>query len=226
MQRDKIKAAALAVMLVWTTICTSQIFDSIFKPKKFRPYNEEIFYMGHSYRAVEVAEQDEYYNVYWKKWMIDDIRPFEADQLMDMKTQKEFRNEGYFVNPIVDSAKFNHSAAMKVCPAGWRLPRVGEYDTLMSTITKDQRSYMFRKLEGFKGYSADTSAGIPMMKRQMLKGGFWWCQETDTSKARAFVVKVGENCFYEVGMADIKDLASVRCVQDDYRIKSEIKEND
>jgi len=220
MQPDKaIRIALTAAISMLASICASQVFT-----RDFRQSEESPYHYGTSYRAVEVAEHDEYYNVYWKKWLIDDIKTFEEDNMLDMKTQEGLNNDGYFVSPITDSIYFNHSAAMRACPSGWRLPRIGEYDTLMKSLSYDQRAYMFNKLDGFRGYRMDSIDGSAVVKTQLLHGGFWWCSEAKES-SRAYVVKVGDNVFYEVGLADIRDLASVRCVKDDDR-KKESKEDD
>ena len=75
---------------------------------------------------------------------------------------------------------------------------------------------MFMNGRGFRGYTSEIVQGRLAVKTQLLKGGFWWCAAPDTSD-RAWVVTVGDNNFYEVGLADVKDLASVRCVRDDFR---------
>jgi hypothetical protein len=87
---------------------------------------------------------------------------------------------------------------------------------------------MFMNGRGFKGYTSEMIHGRLAVKTQLLKGGFWWCS-TQYKESRAdfiievhnqilYVVTVGDNNFYEVGDADTKDLASVRCVKDDFRI--------
>ena len=95
MQPDKaIRIALTAAITMLASICASQIFTRDFRQSEESPYHH-----GTSYRAVEVAEHDEYYNVYWKKWLIDDIKTFEEDNMLDMKTQEGLNNDGYFVSP-------------------------------------------------------------------------------------------------------------------------------
>lgn len=214
MQRDKaIKwiATALAMMISATAIGQDET--------RTRPSTEDLRLRGTTYRVIEVSETDQYYNVYWKKWMLDDMKIFEEDNMLDMKTQKGYGNEGRFLSPVIDSIYFNHSAAELACPQGWRLPRIGEYDTLMMKIDYDTRAYVFGRGRGFRGYTSEITEGRLAVKKQLLKGGFWWCQAPDGAD-KADVVTVGDNNFYEVGRADVKDLASVRCVQDDERIKN------
>jgi len=184
-----------------------------------RPSAEDLRLRGTTYRVIEVSETDQYYNVYWKKWMLDDMKIFEEDNMLDMKTQKGYGNEGRFLSPVIDSIYFNYSGALLSCPEGWRLPRIGEYDTLMMKIDYDMRAYIFGRGRGFRGYTSEIAEGRLAVKKQLLKGGFWWCQAPDGAD-KADVVTVGDNNFYEVGRADVKDLASVRCVQDDERIKN------
>lgn len=214
MQRDKAKkwlATLLALMV--SSYASAQ-------ETRVRTASEDLRHHGTTYRVVEVSESDEYSNVYWKKWMLDDMKVFEADNMLDMKTQEGFRNEGRFVSPVIDSLYFNHSAAERSCPEGWRLPRIGEYDTLMMKIDYDKRAYIFGRGRGFRGYTSEVVQGQLAVKKQLLKGGFWWCQAPEESD-KAYVVMVGDNNFYEVGLADVKDLASVRCVKDDDRIKTD-----
>ena len=217
MQRDKAAkwlASILAIMI--PAIATGQ------EDTRVRP-SEELRHHGITYRTIEVSETDEYYNVYWKKWMLDDVRIFEANNLLDMKTQEGYKNEGRFVSPVIDSLYFNHSAAKLACPEGWRLPRIGEFDTLMMKIDYNTRAYIFGIGRGFRGYTSEIVQGQLAVKKQMLKGGFWWCEAPEEAD-RAYVVTVGDNNFYDRGIADVKDLASVRCVKDDERIKTTEKE--
>lgn len=214
MQRDKaIKwiATALAMMISAAAIGQDEA--------RTRPSAEDLRLRGTTYRVIEVSETDQYYNVYWKKWMLDDMKIFEEDNMLDMKTQKGYGNEGRFLSPVIDSIYFNYSGALLSCPEGWRLPRIGEYDTLMMKIDYDMRAYIFGRGRGFRGYTSEIAEGRLAVKKQLLKGGFWWCQAPDGAD-KADVVTVGDNNFYEVGRADVKDLASVRCVQDDERIKN------
>ena len=214
MQRDKaIKWIATALAMMLSIAATGQ------EETRTRPSSEDLRHHGTTYRVIEVSETDQYYNVYWKKWMLDDMKVFEEDNMLDMKTQKGYGNEGRFLSPVIDSIYFNHSAAEMACPQGWRLPRIGEYDTLMMKIDYDTRAYVFGRGRGFRGYTSEITEGRLAVKKQLLKGGFWWCQAEEGSD-RAYVVTVGDNNFYEVGLADVKDLASVRCVMDDDRIKS------
>ena len=210
----RIRIIALAVAFFFAAPSEAQILTRGFVQVGEGPYHH-----GISYRAVKIAEEDEYSNVYWKRWLIDDIKAFEEDNVLDMDTQEGYGNDGRFLSPIVDSIYFNHAAAQheKTCPAGWRLPRIGEFDTLMLRLTYDQRAYMFMNGRGFRGYTSEIVEGRLAVKRQLLKGGFWWCAASDSSD-RAYVVTVGDNNFYEVGLADVKDLASVRCVSDDSRL--------
>jgi len=50
-----------------------------------RPSTEDLRLRGTTYRVIEVSETDQYYNVYWKKWMLDDMKIFEEDNMLDMK---------------------------------------------------------------------------------------------------------------------------------------------
>lgn len=213
MQRDKIIRYITTILAIFmTTPSSSQIIS-----KRFRQVGEGPYHYGISYRVVKISEEDRYGNVYWKDWFIDDMKIFETNKLLNMKTQEGYENDGLFLSPIVDSIYFNHAAAKIACPSGWRLPRIGEYDTLMRVLTYDQRAYMFMNGRGFKGYTSEMIHGRLAVKTQLLKGGFWWCS-TQYKESRAYVVTVGDNNFYEVGDADTKDLASVRCVKDDFRI--------
>jgi uncharacterized protein (TIGR02145 family) len=208
MYKDKKKWIILLIALTIALSAMAQLFTRDFRQA------EGPFYQGSNYRAIDISETDEYFSVSWKRWLLDDINVSDMDNLLNMKTQKDQNLSGYFVNAVVDSTRFNHAAAMKVCPQGWRLPRIGEFDSLLHKISYNQRTYMFgNKMDGFKGFRSDTITGKVFKKTQHIKGGFWWCQETNSENTKAYVVKIGENMFYEVGMADIWDLASVRCIK-------------
>lgn len=174
---------------------------------------EDVYYNGQNYRIIQTGEHDEYHNLVWKSWFLDNMRYVELPHLLDLKTQKEQHGDGYFVNPVIDSIYFNHAGALKVCPAGWRIPRIGEWDTLLKTMSSLQREYMFGKLSGFIGYHSAVSDNDIIKERQLLKGGYWWA--ADTIGSRAYVIKITENNTYDIGVADVWDNASVRCVKDE-----------
>jgi uncharacterized protein (TIGR02145 family) len=173
---------------------------------------EDLYYKGSNYRVVKMSHPDDYYNLIWKSWTVDDIHINDLPHLLDMKTQKQQSGDGYFINPVVDSIYFNHAGAMQVCPAGWRLPRIGEWDTLLRKLNHTQRDWLLSQHNGFKGYHSAIEDSTIVKKTQILNGGFWWA--ADTLGNRAYVIKL-TNDTWDIGLADIWDYATVRCVKDE-----------
>jgi len=171
-----------------------------------------IYYKGLNYRVVKLSTTDEYHNLSWKNWMVDDIHINDLPYLLDMKTQKDQYNDGYFINPVVDSIYFNHAGAMQVCPIGWRIPRIGEWDTLLRKINYAQRDWLLGQHNGFRGYRSAIEDSSIVKKIQVLTGGFWWA--SDKLGNRAYVIKLTNNN-WDIGLADIWDYATVRCVKDE-----------
>lgn len=197
----------LYILLLFSLGLHSQILTRDFTT------GEGVDYKGHNYRSVKIAQADEYYNVSWKSWLLDDIVVNDLQFLLDKKTQESQSGCGHHSGAVVDSGRYTYRGAMLVCPSGWRLPRLGEWDTLLKKITLDQRAFMFSGQKGFKGYHNDTVNSQIVIGTQILSGGFWWT--TEAKGERAYVVKIHPNLFYETGVADIWDNAAVRCVRDE-----------
>ena len=197
--------------IIFCLFLTSSLHSQVKITNRDFTEGEEIYYGKDNYRTVKVSELDEYYNVSWKTWLLDDLRLRDFPNLLDIKTQKDQKGVGNFVNPVVDSLYFNYAAALKVCPVGWRLPRLGEWDTLLRKINQTQRNWMLKSGNGFKGYHSAISDSLIIKESQILEGGFWWA--SDSLGSKAYVIKVTET--WEIGLADVWDYATVRCVKDE-----------
>jgi len=109
------------LILVYHFLLITTILCSQWNNRTFRPYYDDYdrvigASVGHPDHATI--------------WMIDDIQIYEERAfLMDLKTQEGQNGVGIFVNPTMNSGLFNHEAATSVCPIGWRLPRIGEWDS-------------------------------------------------------------------------------------------------
>jgi uncharacterized protein (TIGR02145 family) len=146
-------------------------------------------------------------------WMVDDIQIYEERAfLMDLKSQEGQNGLGIFVNPVMNSGLFNYEASRKVCPQGWRLPRIGEWDTLIGTLTTEQINFMFFKRRGFYGYSITMKDSVPYKAVQQLSGGFWWT--SDMHKNRFIGKEFTEQSVWRDGYLEAGDFAAVRCVKD------------
>jgi len=151
----------------------------------------------------------------WKLWMIDDLVPHTIDQVMNMETQSDQKGVGVFLNGAYDSLVINYDGATKSCPTGWRLPRIGEWDTLLNTLEYTQRVAFFNNLRGFKGSKTDTINGTMVKTETSLSGGFYWSITDDSSGNKAWGVEIEDNYNINFGKADKSDFLSVRCVKDE-----------
>lgn len=193
----------MKLILILGVILVSNIVFPQWSNRTFRPYYDD-------YDRVIGASvgHPEYSTI----WMIDDIQIYEERAfLMDLKTQEGQNGIGIFVNPVMNSGLFNYEAAISVCPTGWRLPRIGEWDTLIGTLTTEQINFMFFKRRGFYGYSIMMKDSVPYKAVQQLSGGFWW--SSDKIRNRLVGKEFTEQSVWRDGYLEKGDFAAVRCVK-------------
>jgi uncharacterized protein (TIGR02145 family) len=193
------------IILILLSILITHDVSSQWSNRTFRPYYDDYdrviaASVGHPESATI--------------WMVDDIQIYEERAfLMDLKTQEGQNGVGIFINPVTNSGLFNYEAAISVCPIGWRLPRIGEWDTLIGTLTTEQINFMFFKRRGFYGYSVTMKDSVPHKAVQQLSGGFWWT--SDKSKNRFIGKEFTEQSVWRDGYLESGDFAAVRCVKND-----------
>lgn len=145
-------------------------------------------------------------------WSIRDVLINEdRPNLLDKRTQDSMRGIGTIISPVTYNGLFNWSAANKVCPEGWRLPRIGEWDTLLSIVNYEQLLYMFPTTKGFIGYSHKLVDSTIVKNTQNLKGGFWWSSSEKNSKFLG--IEVDTYYIWRPGYLEEGDCAAVRCVK-------------
>ena len=191
------------LILIYHFLLITTILCSQWNNRTFRPYYDDYDRVI----AASVGHPD-----YPTIWMVDDIQIYEERAfLMDLKTQEGQNGVGIFVNPTMNSGLFNYEAATSVCPVGWRLPRIGEWDTLIGTLTTEQINFMFFKRRGFYGYSIMMKDSIPYKAVQQLTGGFWW--SSDKIRNRLVGKEFTEQSIWRDGYLEKGDFAAVRCVK-------------
>ncbi len=191
------------------------ITPSILTQVRLKRGNDLIF-GNHSYRVAVVPILNENdFPENWKLWMMDDLVPHTIDQVMNMETQSDQKGVGVFLNGAYDSLVINYDGATKSCPTGWRLPRIGEWDTLLNTLEYTQRVAFFNNLRGFKGSKTDTINGTMVKTETTLTGGFYWSISDDSSGNKAWGVEIEDSYNINFGKADKSDFLSVRCVKDE-----------
>lgn len=173
---------------------------------------QDVLYEKSIYKTVEIAVENPIENtVEWKVWMLSDIQiNHELNNLLDYRTQAGMTGVGSIISPVVDSGYFNYSAAHRVCPTGWRIPRIGEWDTLMVTVTPAQRSIMFPQLNGYRAYSFGEVDNQIHKVFKVLDGGYWWA-EPDSLNNNS--IKFDDRYNYDKGKGDLWDRARVRCIK-------------
>lgn len=190
------------ILIYYFLLITTTIFSQ-WNNRTFRPYFDDYD------RVIGVSVGHPEYSTIW---MIDDIQIYDEQPfLMDLKTQKDQEGVGVFINATMNSGLFNYKAATSVCPTGWRLPRIGEWDTLIGTLTTEQINFMFFKRRGFYGYSITIKDSIPYKTIQQLTGGFWWT--SDKMKNRYVGKEFTEQSIWRDGYLEEGDFAAVRCVK-------------
>jgi uncharacterized protein (TIGR02145 family) len=149
----------------------------------------------------------------WKLWFLNDLIPYEKENILDMKTQKNMPGVGLFLNANYDSIYFNPPGAIKACPVSWRVPRIGEWDTLFNMLSFDMKKDMFYELPGYISYTIIKDDTVAIRKVDRLNGGFWWSSDVEVD--RCWGVKLDNQRNKEKGKGSLHDRAAVRCVRDD-----------
>jgi uncharacterized protein (TIGR02145 family) len=190
--------------LIIFLLITNSLFAQ-WSNRTFRPYLDEFDRVI----GVSVGHPEEP-----KIWLLEDIQVREdRNNLLDYKTQDSLRIIHVFLNPVVNRDLFNYSAATKVCPQGWRLPRVGEWDTLTHSITNEQMNFLFNRKRGFEGYVVGMNSDSTIVKNvQKLSGGYWWT--SDFHNSRLIGMELTEYSVWREGYLLEGDFAAVRCVRD------------
>jgi uncharacterized protein (TIGR02145 family) len=198
----------LILFLLLSQSLLSQVWQRPFRQ------SEDLQWGQHLYKVIEFGQKDEWDNIQWTKWMLNDLVYTPTDNVLDLETQKGLSGVGHFVNGTIDSIYFNPEASQKVCPTGWRLPRIGEWDTLVSNLNWQQKISFFNKLPGYIGYSNLTINDTIIIKDIIkLNGGFYWSSTEAGEKIWGVEIEPSYN--FQKGKADRWDFASVRCVEDE-----------
>ena len=199
-------------LLIIFLLISSNIFSQVWQ-RPFRK-SEDLQWGQHIYKIIEFGQKDEWDNIHWTKWMLNDLLYTNTNNVLDLETQKGLTGVGHFINGTIDSIYFNPDAAQKSCPTGWRLPRIGEWDTLVGNLNWEQKVTFFNKLPGYIGYSNRTINDTIIIKNIIkLNGGFYWSLTDSGDKVWGVEIETTHN--YIKGKADKWDFASVRCIKDD-----------
>lgn len=202
----------ISIILMTSTLCLAQGASS----RLFTSYEDTVF-EGHLYKIARIGSVHVESNgaeiLKWKLWFLNDLKPYERNNLLDMKTQRHLPGVGLFINPNFDSIYFNPTGAIKACPTGWRVPRIAEWDSLFDYLTIDMKMYMFKELPGYISYKVEKDDTIAIRKVDRLKGGFWWSSDISGERCEGIELDNGRN--KENGKGSLHDRAAVRCVRDD-----------
>ena len=197
------KMKIIAIFLLMSNIIFSQDY-------RFGD-GEDLIFFGHSYKTIVFSKRVDG-DVYRTQWLTEDLVIRESSGILDIKTQQGLLQNGYFVNGTSDSIYINVLGALKLCPVEWRVPRIGEWDTLLSTISMDQRKYMFKYLPGYIGQNSSIVNDSIVINRVEVSGGFWWSSTYNEHWVYGIELDYQRNLYF--GKAPLWDKASVRCVRD------------
>lgn len=200
---------------IFIMLCLTSFGQGI-SVRLFQPQDDTVF-EGHLYKIVRIGsirhEDNGAETIDWKLWFLNDLRPYEKNNLLDMKTQKNMPGVGLFLNANYDSIYFNPSGAQRACPDRWRVPRIGEWDTLFDQLSIDMKMYMFGELPGYVSYEVVQDDTILKKRVERLHGGFWWSSTIDDNRCYGIELDNGRN--KSKGKGSLHDRAAVRCVRDD-----------
>jgi len=166
------------------------------------------------YKIVKIGNPND--TIPMKYWLMSDIEEADIPYLLDMRTQKGQSGVGNYISPVYEDGLYNWSGAMIACPTGWRIPRIGEWDTLFNQLLHSEKKQMFGELNGFVGYSHHVDEYSISKKINKHEGGFWWSADDIEEHAKGIELqKNGENFSYYKGSAEKYSRAAVRCIKDD-----------
>lgn len=176
---------------------------------RFR-YGEDLNYYNRTYKTIKLAIVQDDDQILWTTWMAADLYITKGmKDLLDYRTQRGYKGDGNWTSPVVDSIYFNRAASLKICPTGWRLPRLGEWDTLVNFTTRGQKEFMFPNLSGYQSHHLKVAGDTILKEIKLLVGGYWWVAPGEAQNS----VKFDLNYNYEKGVGDIWDRACVRCIK-------------
>lgn len=178
------------------------------------PHFEDSIFHNKLYKIVKIGNPND--TIPMKHWIMSDIDEEDIPHLLDMQTQKGQTGVGNYMSPIYEDGLYNWAGAMIACPNGWRLPRIGEWDTLFNQLKPNEKRQMFIELNGFIGYNHYVEEYKIGKKINRHDGGFWWSSsEIGESAMGIELQKKGESFSYYRGSAEKYSRAAVRCVKDD-----------
>ena len=178
------------------------------------PHPEDYIFHNKLYKIVKIGNPND--TIPMKYWLMSDIQEPDLPYLLDMQTQKGQSGIGNYMSPVYEDGLYNWNGAMIACPTGWRIPRIGEWDTLFNQLLHSEKFQMFGELNGFVGYSHQIDEYIINKKINKQDGGFWWSSEEIGEFAKGVELqRNGENFSYYKGSTEKYSRAGVRCIKDD-----------
>jgi uncharacterized protein (TIGR02145 family) len=178
------------------------------------PHPEDSIFHNKLYKIVKIGNPND--TIPMKYWLMSDIQEPDLPYLLDMQTQKGQSGIGNYMSPVYEDGLYNWNGAMIACPTGWRIPRIGEWDTLFNQLLHSEKFQMFGELNGFVGYSHQIDEYIINKKINKQDGGFWWSSEEIGEFAKGVELqRNGENFSYYKGSTEKYSRAGVRCIKDD-----------
>jgi uncharacterized protein (TIGR02145 family) len=168
---------------------------------------------GETYATIEIEDP----LVGKVTWMAQNLRFLTADSWAYDNKKKYVQNLGRL---------YTWWAAIKACPAGWRLPDVADWEALINAFGGDKNANVLKSTSGWTngGNGSNTSgfSGLPGGNRSMdgvFYGlgsvGAWW---SSSEKSNLFewnpALNYYNGLFYRNYYYNEKDGLSVRCLRD------------
>ena len=189
---------------------------------------------GKTYKIVKIREQT---------WMAENLNyNAESSKCGGTTNPKKAKGIGFSVYtyyPLEDKNTkncekygrlYNWETALKVCPDGWHLPSIAEWDTLITVAGGELAGKNLKAKSGWRNFEKRTGNGKDKFGFAALPGGLgdfegyhrgdygWWWSASEYNSDRAYSPYMASHVWdADYGPHDKPELLSVRCIKNSVR---------
>jgi uncharacterized protein (TIGR02145 family) len=156
---------------------------------------DSVPYQGRSYKAVKIGSQT---------WLAENLNAVPSSSSGNWWCYANLNEHCTNYGKLYD-----WQAAMNICPDGWKLPSVDDYENLSdyNDVHKGVLQSTSVWDATFGGYKYDDGRWWPLGEE-----GFWWSSTNDGDRAKYFTITKGENKLRKYDEKKTYGL-SVRCIK-------------